>query len=71
MKFYRERADNDISQLAEGAGFEPAIPFGIRAFQARALGRYATPPKYKIQSTKHEIPNKFKNQNPKPKQNKN
>ncbi len=32
-------------QVAEGAGFEPAIPFGIRAFQARALGRYATPPK--------------------------
>ena len=30
--------------MAERAGFEPAIPCGIRAFQARALGHYATSP---------------------------
>lgn len=30
--------------MAEGARFELAIPFGICAFQAHALGHYATPP---------------------------
>ena len=29
---------------AEGVGFEPTIPCGIRDFQARALGHYAIPP---------------------------
>lgn len=31
-------------RMAEGEGFEPSIPCGIRAFQARALGHYATLP---------------------------
>ncbi len=31
--------------VAERGGFEPPIPCGIRAFQARALGRYATSPR--------------------------
>ena len=30
--------------LAEGAGFEPALPFGKHAFQACALSHSATPP---------------------------
>jgi hypothetical protein len=30
--------------MAERAGFEPAIPFSILAFQASALGHYATSP---------------------------
>lgn len=30
--------------MAEGTGFEPVIPFGIFAFQANALDRYANPP---------------------------
>ena len=30
--------------MAERAGFEPAIPFSILAFQASALGLYATSP---------------------------
>ena len=34
----------DISQLAEGTGFEPVMPYGIFAFQANALDRYANPP---------------------------
>lgn len=29
---------------AEGVGFEPTIPYGMRPFQDRALGHYATPP---------------------------
>ena len=29
---------------AEAGGFEPPIPCGILAFQASALGHYATPP---------------------------
>ena len=29
---------------AEGAGFEPTVPFGTRAFQARAFNRSATLP---------------------------
>lgn len=33
-----------LGNLAEGEGVEPSIPCGIRAFQARALGHYATPP---------------------------
>src|SRR3989338_9096668 len=28
----------------EGEGFEPSVPFDTRAFQARALDRYANPP---------------------------
>src|SRR3989344_5346279 len=35
-----------ISFIAEGEGFEPSIPCGIHAFQACALGHYATPPKH-------------------------
>lgn len=31
-------------QLAEREGVEPSIPFGITAFQAIALGHYATSP---------------------------
>ena len=31
-------------RVAEGAGFEPANPCGLYAFQAYALGHYATPP---------------------------
>ena len=30
--------------VAEGAGFEPALPFGKHAFQACALSHSATPP---------------------------
>ena len=30
--------------MAEGAGFEPALPFGKHAFQACALSHSATPP---------------------------
>ncbi len=30
--------------LAEGVGFEPTVPFGTHAFQACALGHYATLP---------------------------
>ena len=47
MKTYRHRVSVKISVsnfLAEGARFELAIPCGMRAFQARALGHYATPP---------------------------
>ncbi len=29
--------------MAERKGFEPLIPFGIRAFQARALGQTTLP----------------------------
>ena len=32
-----------IFYLAERKGFEPLIPFGIRAFQARALGQTTLP----------------------------
>ena len=35
-------------QLAEDAGFEPAIGFPIHAFQACALGHYANPPRGSI-----------------------
>ena len=31
-------------ELAEREGFEPSIPFGIRAFQARAIDHYAISP---------------------------
>ena len=31
--------------VAEGEGFEPSIPCGIRAFQARALGQLCDPSK--------------------------
>jgi hypothetical protein len=34
-----------ILRQAEREGFEPSIPCGIRAFQARALDHYATSPK--------------------------
>ena len=37
--------NKDIIIDAEETGFEPAIPFGIPAFQASALNRSATPPK--------------------------
>lgn len=30
--------------MAEPEGFEPSRPFSLRAFQARALDRYATVP---------------------------
>ena len=32
--------------MAEREGFEPSIPFGMHAFQACALGLYATSPSY-------------------------
>ena len=35
---------SSLPHTAEGARFELAIPCGISAFQADALGRYATPP---------------------------
>ncbi len=34
---------NALLALAERAGFEPAVPFGTRALQARALGRTTLP----------------------------
>ena len=39
------------NELAEGEGFEPSIPFGIPAFQASALGHYATLPGLENQLT--------------------
>lgn len=39
---------------AEGAGFEPAIPCGTHAFQACALGHYATLP-FEFNSTKYQV----------------
>ena len=33
-------------RMAEGAGFEPAFPFGIPVFKTGALSRSATPPQY-------------------------
>ena len=41
---YRSKQYNG-SRMAERQGFEPWIPFGILAFQASALGHYATSPK--------------------------
>lgn len=38
------RFARSLSRLAERAGFEPAIPCGMPAFQASALGHYATSP---------------------------
>ena len=38
------RSYRGIKNMAERAGFEPAIPFSILAFQASALGHYATSP---------------------------
>lgn len=32
-----------LFSVAERKGFEPLIPFGIRAFQARALGQTTLP----------------------------
>lgn len=40
------KSKRQIKIEAERVGFEPTIPFGIRAFQARALGHYATSPKW-------------------------
>jgi hypothetical protein len=37
-----------VFELAEDAGFEPAIGFPIHAFQACALGHYANPPRGSI-----------------------
>ncbi len=37
--------------MAEGAGFEPAIPCGIHALQACALVHYATPPQPSVTPT--------------------
>ena len=34
--------------MAERGGFEPPIPYGIHAFQACALGHYATSPDVQI-----------------------
>ena len=38
------RVESFSEAKAEREGFEPSIPCGIRAFQARALGLYATSP---------------------------
>ena len=33
------------TEMAEGAGFEPARPFGLPVFKTGAINRSATPPK--------------------------
>ncbi len=40
----RRSVQLSYGRVAEGAGFEPANPFGLHALQACALGHYATPP---------------------------
>ena len=34
----------ELSEMAERAGFEPAVPLGTRAFQARSFGHSDTSP---------------------------
>ena len=41
FRYYRNLLERLV---AEGAGFEPALPFGKHAFQACALSHSATPP---------------------------
>ena len=46
LLFDKEGETDYLVEFAEGARFELAIPCGISALQADALGHYATPPKY-------------------------
>ena len=56
----RPRRDT-LPHRAEGAGFEPAIPYGMPPFQGGALDRYATLPLCGVILGNPSLADKFNN----------